>query len=300
MWGKNDYGQIGDNTTTNKLSPIISNFFLNSNKKISFIANGASHVLVITTNEEVYGWGRNDMGQIGNITSEINPNPILIDFFKGKGADKISCGDIHSLVGLKTGEVYAFGSNERGQLGDGSTVTKNYPVLIKSNKNIFQISAGGFHSLAITSIDYEVISWGANDFGQLGDTTFINSNVPVNVDYLKGKYVSKISAGSTHSMCLASNEVYAWGDNRYGQIGDSSYDKKSIPTLVSNFKTITIIEISAGSRNSFAVSKDFYIYSWGSNEKGQLGNSQKPYEGLLLFFFLIKIIIYFKKKKIKF
>ncbi|MBS4174303.1 WG repeat-containing protein [Bacillus sp. FJAT-49736] len=171
----------------------------------------------------------------------------------------IYAGNYHSLTLKKDGTVWAWGSNEDGQLGTSNNVDKSTPVQVLGLKNIIAISGGEKHSLALTK-DGTVWAWGGNDYGQLGDGTYINKSKPVKVKKLAD--VVSISANSYYSLALKKDgSVWAWGANLGGTIGDSSIEKSNVPIQIPELSNIK--SISAGSFHSIALEKDSSIWVWG-------------------------------------
>jgi len=172
---------------------------------------------------------------------------------------QIAAGGNHSLVLFSDGSLYAWGNNSYGQLGDGTNISRNTPVLIGTG--FTQISAGGGHSLALKGS--ALYAWGFNNDGELGDGTIINKNTPV----LIGTGFSQISAGILHSLALKGNALYAWGINNYGQLGDGSNIDKHAPVLIGTGYT----QITTKFYYSLAL-KGNSLYAWGHNGYGELGD----------------------------
>jgi alpha-tubulin suppressor-like RCC1 family protein len=162
----------------------------------------------------------------------------------------------------------AWGQNVYRQLGDGSIVaSSNVPVEVSGLRFVEAVAAGGRHSLALLA-DGTVVSWGSNEFGQLGIGEANATNVPVAVGGLSG--VKAISAGADHSLALLANgTVMAWGDNESGQLGTGDTKESNVPVAVSGLKGVKAI--SAGSNYSLALLTNGTVMAWGGNEAGQLG-----------------------------
>jgi len=164
----------------------------------------------------------------------------------------VAAGQEFSVALLKNGTVVAWGSNSYGQLGDGNTEKSKTPVAVKGLTGVTAISvgAGGSHSLALLGSG-TIVAWGNNQFGQLGDGTEENSDVPVAVSGLSG--VSAISAGGRHSLArMANGTVEAWGSDELEQLGDGTTKNSPLPKAVAGVSGVT--GIAAGGYHSLTFS----------------------------------------------
>ena len=231
-WGVNEYGQLGDENTKDCLSPKL---LISLPSKVIAIAAGDYHSLALLERGEVYGWGRNATGQLGDGTTKDQKHPQLIKALPGK-AIALAAGGEFSLALLESGEVYNWGRNNYGQLGDGTTKDQKHPQLIKALPGkAIAIAAGAFHSLVLLESG-KVYNWGRNNYGQLGDDTTELLKRPQLIKALPAKVVG-IAAGTFHSLVLLENGVvYGWGWNGYGQIGGGKNFNQSIlsPGIISN------------------------------------------------------------------
>ncbi|MBG9944541.1 regulator [Brevibacillus formosus] len=170
-----------------------------------------------------------------------------------------TAGNQHSLILKSDGTVWAWGVNNYGQLGDGTTVQKNVPVQVKGITNISRIAAGENHSLVLRS-DGTVWSWGYNAYGQLG--IYGNtSSIPVQVMDLTD--VTEIAAGGNHGLALKKDgTVWMWG--HIAGVGG-----KNTPFKVEGLTDV--MAIAAGEGHSLAVKKDGTVWGWGANNNAQLG-----------------------------
>ncbi|WP_409014998.1 RCC1 domain-containing protein, partial [Archangium sp.] len=154
-----------------------------------------------------------------------------------------AAGDKHSLWVRPDGTVWAWGNNQYGQLGDGTTATRSSPRRVSALSGVVALSAGYFHSLAVLQ-DGTVWAWGKNDSGQLGDGTTTQRSTPVRVSALSG--VTSVSAGMHHSLAvLQDGTVWAWGNNESGHLGDVTTTQRSTPVQVRAWSGMA--SVSAGS-----------------------------------------------------
>ncbi|MTI55396.1 S-layer homology domain-containing protein [Geosporobacter ferrireducens] len=190
---------------------------------------------------------------------------------------QVAAGNNHSL-GLKgDGTVWAWGNNENGRLGDGTTANSNTPVQVSNLTDVIAVAAGNGHSIALKA-DGTVWSWGKNDKGQLGDGTTVQKSTPVQVTSLTN--VIAITAGHTHTLALkADGTLWAWGENGSGRLGDNSTSQRSTPVQVRKGVTDSsdaflqgVVAIAAGKEHSVALREDGRVYTWGKGENGMLGN----------------------------
>jgi alpha-tubulin suppressor-like RCC1 family protein len=185
------------------------------------------------------------------------------------GVTAVSTGNGFFLALLKTGQVEAWGVNNLGQLGDGTTTNRATPVMVKGLTQVTAISAGGFSSLALLS-DGMVMAWGSDRFGQLGNgTSGTISSTPVQVENLSR--VTAISAGRNHNLALLGNgTAMAWGTDNQGQLGNGILEPISdVPVPVTDLSSVAAV--SAGNQFSLGLLKDGTVRSWGSNSNAQLG-----------------------------
>ena len=192
----------------------------------------------------------------------------------------------YSLAVGSDGNAYAWGNNKFGQLGIGTTAQQNTPVPVPKpagtpmDFTYVQAYAGGYHSLAIGSDGY-VYAWGLNDHGQLGNNTKSNSSTPVRVhgsgNTGEGLKAIQVAAGAWSSMALgADGTVYTWGSMDKGS--DSGFSSpQTVPMAVKNPSdasgVLHAVQISTSWAFDMAIGQDGYVYTWGYNVEGQLGNN---------------------------
>jgi alpha-tubulin suppressor-like RCC1 family protein len=173
--------------------------------------------------------------------------------------------------GINRNAVVSWGSNNIGELGDGTFTSRSlYGAVSGLGSGIVQIAAGSSFGLALRS-DGTVWAWGSNGGGQLGDgTTTASETTPVQVTGLSG--VVAVAAGIDQSLALRSDgTVWAWGGDRYGQLGDGA-NSSAQPTPVQVTGLTGVTKIAAGGLFSLALRTDGTVWAWGYNAVGELGN----------------------------
>ena len=290
-WGFNQYGQLGDNTTTNSRSPIavqVAGTPL-AGKTIVQIAAGADHSLALDSGGALYAWGSNAYGQLGNGTTTNSSVPVAVKIagtpLAGKTIVQIAAGANHNMVLTSDGAVYTWGWNYHGQLGNNTKTNSNTIVAVQTigtpiaGKKIVKIAAGQGHSLALTD-DGMVYTWGRNDTGQLGNNATTDAMLPVAVTVtgtpMSNKTIVEIASGARHSLAIdSSGKVYAWGHNGSGQLGNNSTVNALTPVAVQAPADKNIIQVSGSGwlgASSSALASDGTVYSWGRGFDGQLGD----------------------------
>ena len=267
-WGNNTNGRLGDNTTVGKSSPVsvVSSF-----TDWVQVNSGSYHSLGLRVNGTAWAWGRNMFAELGDGTYDGRSSPVSVI---GGFTDwvQLSGGVVHSLGLRANGTAWAWGFNNYGRLGDGTTYVTTSPVsVIGGFTDWMQLSAGGAHSLGLRA-NGTAWAWGTGSAGRLGDNTTTDKSSPVSV-IGGGQPWVQLSAGQTHSLGLRANgTAWAWGNNVTGCLGDNSYTARSSPVSVVGGFT-DWMQLSGGGYHSLGIRANGTAWSWGINTNGQLGNN---------------------------
>ncbi|CAB1347217.1 unnamed protein product [Coregonus sp. 'balchen'] len=216
----------------------------------------------------LFAWGHNGYSQLGNGTTNQGVAPVLVSAsLLNKRVMEVACGSHHSLALTNTGEVYAWGYNNCGQVGSGSTANQPTPRRVSNclqNKVVVSITCGQTSSLAVVE-NGEVYGWGYNGNGQLGLGNNGNQLTPCRLVGLQGLCVLQIVSGYAHSLALTDEGLlYAWGANTYGQLGTGNKSNQLSPVQIMAEKE-RIVEIAAchSTHTSSAKTQSGQVYMWG-------------------------------------
>eukprot|EP00943_MAST-04B_sp_MAST-4B-sp1_P004174 g4174.t1 len=230
-WGSNMFGQLGtgkddmlDQAEPQKCAGIDGN--------IEMIAAGGMFSCAVTEDGVLYTWGCNSEGQLGHGDCVDRMTPTKVQLLESEPVFDVACGDeFMCVMAGNNGNIYTWGSNSCGQLGHGDLDIRLVPTKVQHINPVRSIAAGAAHmcALVLGETGGEVLhTWGAGSKGQLGHGTFSNVSLPklVHCDNLIEKAICSIACGAYHTAVVVGEDLYAWGDGSYNQLGTSS-DSKS-------------------------------------------------------------------------
>lgn len=264
-WGRNQFGQIGNNGTTNQLSPVV----INDNAVWVQVVAGYYASYAIKDDGSLWAWGNNGYGQLGNGGATPSSSPVQI------GTDLnwktiISGPTSHTVFAFKKdGSLWCWGSNNYGQLGQGHTTQVSSPVLFGSAGIWKEIATGGVFTVGI-KLDGTLWTWGRNQYGSLGQGSLSSytSSTPAQVGTASDWNI--VSAGQATGMAIKANgAIWGWGDNIYGTIGIGNYNDQASPVQAGT--GTDWINVSCGAYHTLAQNGSG-TYSTGHNYHGQLIN----------------------------
>jgi alpha-tubulin suppressor-like RCC1 family protein len=220
-WGSNFDGQLGDGTTDRHLEPVA----VAGGRQFRHVVVSEDHTCGLNPYGRAFCWGANDRGQLGDgsTTPRLTPARVAggLEFKQlTAGGHDVEAGSAYTCGVTRENLAYCWGSNLRGQLGDGTTTRRLRPVQVAGGRQFRRVTAAGSHTCALNSYD-RGFCWGANDSGQLGDGTTTDRRTPTRV--AGGLLLDRLSAGSIHTCGLTTgNRAYCWGHNNVGMLGDGT------------------------------------------------------------------------------
>jgi alpha-tubulin suppressor-like RCC1 family protein len=283
-WGSNQYGQLGTGTYGDpgtcyaaqwacSLLPVA----VTGDFAFRQVTAGAYHSCGITTDGRALCWGRNDSGQLGSGTAELDqllPVPVTggLTFASLDAGGQHTCG-----ITLPDRRAYCWGNNDWGQLGNRSTTSSSAPVQVDGQRRFRQVSAGTAHTCGVTEMS-RAFCWGYNRSGQLGDGSRVRTRLgPVRVagDHAfrqvdaGGMFVGN-SPGHTCGVTIG-NQALCWGENLSGQLGNGSWQENAyVPVVVAG--GLKLLRVSTGMSHTCGQALDNRAYCWGRYSEAQLGD----------------------------
>jgi alpha-tubulin suppressor-like RCC1 family protein len=259
-------------------------------QNLPYIAAGAGHTCMLTTSGRVECWGANQFGQLGGGDgpyTAVDQGPGVeisgaqswvkanVRGISGKMI-AITAGYYHTCALVESGEIFCWGLNDAGQLGDGTTTDSNIAVSVESLDGKGKlIAAGAKHTCALLDDD-SVMCWGDNSEGQLGNGSDQSSSSPVNVSGLP-KTISQIAAGVVFTCALTHDgDIYCWGNGDYGRFGEGLEGINPIPVKL-NLAAGPAVELAAGDYHLCARTSSADVCCWGGLSSGQDYNPQIPF-----------------------
>ncbi|KFB50142.1 hypothetical protein ZHAS_00018200 [Anopheles sinensis] len=255
-WGEGEDGKLGhgnrDSYDRPKLIEALSGI------GVIDIACGSAHSACITSQGHVLTWGKGRYGRLGHGDSEDQLQPKLVEALLGYRAIDIACGsgDAQTLCITDDDNVWSWGDGDYGKLGRGGSDGCKAPMKIESlaGLGVTKVECGSQFSVALTRSG-AVYTWGKGDYHRLGHGNTDHVRRPKKVAALQGKKIISIATGSLHCVaCSDGGEVFTWGDNDEGQLGDGTVSAIQRPRLVQSLQGKHIVKVICGSAHTLALS----------------------------------------------
>lgn len=288
-WGSNARGQLGDGGSDSRVPVLVSDTGIGTLGRVESLALGSSHSCAVVSGQRARCWGSNTSGQLGDGTSSNRPMAVSVTGMTGsgnlEGVVQLAAGAAHTCARLASGEVACWGSNDRGQLGDGTLMARLNPTLVRNEDDsaalagVAEIAAGAFHTCA-RLLSGEIRCWGYGMFGQLGNGATDDQALPASVLDEAGALPlsgsDSIFAHGTHTCALLAGEVLCWGANGDGRLGigeDSTavLTPRRVVDVTSSGELSGVDGLALGGQHCCALRLDD-VYCWGFNARGALGD----------------------------
>lgn len=228
---------------------------------------GAYFTCGLTTDSRIYCWGANDIGQLGNGSSDPSSD-VPVQVAGSRRYSLLRVGLFHACANAMSGATFCWGANYYGQLGDGTTTNRRSPRKVIGGFTFARLNAGGYHTCGVTSSN-QAYCWGVNNHGQLGQGNSIERHSPVAVK--GGLAFAQVSAGGGHSCGVTTDHKgYCWGSGASGQLGYGETGRRGLPVAVAG--GLAFSGISTGSAHTCGTTILKRVYCWGFNGAGQVGD----------------------------
>ena len=267
-WGNNACGRLGDGTTLTRCSPVRERCSATDWRQVS---GGLRHTAAVNTTGQIWTWGGVVDGALGDGLATANRCSPVREISSSTDWCQVCAGNVHTAAVKTSGEIWTWGRNNVGELGDGTATSRCSPVReISSSIDWCQVSAGGSFTAAVKTSG-QLWAWGNNACGRLGDGTIFVRCSPVREICSATDWCS-VSSGYRHTTAIkTSGQLWAWGCNAVGALGDGTTVLKCSPVREICSAT-DWCQVSSGYQHTAAVKTTGQIWVWGSNVCGLLGD----------------------------
>lgn len=293
VWGGNLEGALGlGNDTSNQFIPVINELLdQDALNGLHLSSSESSHLQTMNFMGMVSGWGKNQFGQLGDGNHEALdfiglpfssvrrfPNRAFEGALAIEPFVELHGAGSYSIGRDRVGRVWTWGSahGQLGLLGTGSAYDDPLPGIVPINEPIIDIAAGSTSVLALSSDGARIWGWGnvtlSDDSSDQTDWAALPATL--NFASIAGMKFTDVAVGSAHFLMLdESGQIWAWGRNQFGQLGDGTQQDQPVPVHVdqSALNGVPVVGIAAADNSNFAVDVDGRLWAWGSNSVGQLG-----------------------------
>jgi alpha-tubulin suppressor-like RCC1 family protein len=277
-WGRNDFGQLGNGTVScsscaNDLPQPVSGL----SDPVRAVFGGVGHTCALLISAAVECWGANQYGQLGDGGTAGSFVPVPVGGALTAAA-QVTAGAFHvCALAYGSGEIYCWGEDQYGQLGDASTANSSEPRLVSGVSDASAVAAGmGGYSTCAIRAGGTVYCWGQNQYGQLGNGTTTQATTPTQVQGISGALAI---TGGERQFCalLGDGTLRCWGNNQWGQLGNGTTTNSAKPVKVNGITKA--VAIAAGYHSACALLASGTVDCWGENQYGQLGSPSLGFGG---------------------
>lgn len=273
-WGSNQYGQIGDGKRTGQQDPNRYPTLVLGEHQFASLALGSRFTCGLTDQGKAYCWGYNFDGQVGDGTTtgeKFAPTAVKTD----QTFESIVTGQFQVCALTGEGDAYCWGDSGSGQVGDGRSWNRQniaeVPTKVVGGHTFNQLMAAFDFSCGLEGSG-GVYCWGGVDLIEYTDSIYRR---PALVS--QGKTFNFIFGTGDHLCALIQEVAWCWGQNRQGQLGDSTWTRRNEPTAVVG--GLKFYQLTAGPVHTCGITPAGKAYCWGEDHVGQLGTGDREYRG---------------------
>jgi alpha-tubulin suppressor-like RCC1 family protein len=278
--GPGGAGSLGNNTMDDSVSPVsISRPGSYTDIAMTFLNNtGVIHTLYTTcaaidgATGNIWTWGYNFKGQLGNNTMTSTSSPVSIARPGSYSAISGSVGGNFAAIEASTGNVYVWGYNGNGQLGNNSLTATSSPVSIARPGSYSYVYASSYATLFIDGTTGMIYGSGINSSGQLGTNTIATRSSPVSLARPGSYKMVVMCSTSSYAIDASDGSLWAWGANSLGQLGNGNTTSTSSPVSVLGGRSYVSLLGSAHTGTVFMLDSSGTVWALGDNSSGQFGN----------------------------
>ena len=275
-WGRGEDGQLGIGDTSDQDEPA----YVDALRGVGVrqIACGSGHTVVLTTDGEVYTWGRGDDGRLGHGDNGWKYVPRIAQSLSGQVMVQVTCGSYHTAAVSSNGDLFTWGGGMYGKLGHGTEIGHSAPKRVEGlvGTKVHQIACGSRHT-AVIATNGALYTWGDKENGVAGHgDTEGHQYTPKLLEKLASKRVIQLSACGFHTGCLTDKgEVYTWGEGKFGRLGHNAERNCHSPRLVEALLGTQPRQVACGGFHTAVITEDGRTFTFGGGEHGQLGHGNK-------------------------